>query len=261
MAVERKRARRISIISGKGGVGKTVITANLAAALHSIGRRVLVIDADLGLANLDIVLGVAPKLTIQDLLSGSHTLEEVLLKTSNGFDLLPAGSGLTEGTILTTTLAQRMNSILSSLEGHYDAILFDGGAGIGDVALFFANLADEILLVVTPEPTSLMDSYATIKVLHQLYGRNEFLLVINQASPSCPDQVGASVVSHLQNVISRFIGTGKGPDIRLHLAGSIPTDPAIPRAISERQLLAETSPGSPSVSPMKNVADVLHSRM
>jgi flagellar biosynthesis protein FlhG len=261
MASETKRARRISIISGKGGVGKTVITANLAAALHSIGRRVLVIDADLGLANMDIVLGVAPKLTIQDLLSGSHSLEEVLLKTSKGFDLLPAGSGLTEGTILTPALTQKINSILRRVEEQYDAILFDAGAGIGDVVLFFANLADEILLVVTPEPTSLMDSYATIKVLHQLYGRDEFLLIINQASPACPEQVGFSVVSHLQKVISRFIDSGKSGEIRLHLAGSIPTDPAIPRAISERQLLAENSPRAPSVSLMEHVAGVLHSRM
>jgi flagellar biosynthesis protein FlhG len=261
MAVETKRARRISIISGKGGVGKTVITANLAAALHSIGSRVLVIDADLGLANLDIVLGVAPELTIQDFLSGSHTLEEVVLKTRKGFDLLPAGSGLTEGTILTPVLAQKMNAIVGRLEERYDAMLFDAGAGIGDVVLFFANMADEILLVVTPEPTSLMDSYATIKVLHQLYGRNEFLLIINQASPACPDQVGASVVNHLQKVISRFIGAGKGGEIRLQLAGSIPMDPAIPRAVNERQLLSENSPRAPSASLMDHVAGVLHSRM
>jgi flagellar biosynthesis protein FlhG len=153
-----------------------------------------------------------------------------------------------------------MDSILSHLEERYDAILFDAGAGIGDVVLFFANLADEILLVVTPEPTSLMDSYATIKVLHQLHGRNEFLLIINQASPICPEQVGASVTSHLQNVISKFIG-GKSGDIRLQLAGSIPMDPAIPRAISERQLLAENSPRAPSLSLMNQVAGVLHSRM
>jgi flagellar biosynthesis protein FlhG len=261
MATETQRAHRISVISGKGGVGKTVITANLAVALQSIGRRVLVVDADLGLANLDVLLGIAPELTIQDLLFGSHSLEEVLVKTRKGFDLLPAGSGLPEGTVFTPALGKKMNSILERLEKRYDAILFDAGAGIGDVVLFFANLADDILLVVTPEPTSMMDSYAAIKVLNQLYGRTEFLLIINQANPACPEQIGASVVGHLQNIVSRFIGCGRDGHVRLELAGSIPTDPAIPRAISEKQLLAESSPHAPSTLLMNHLAAVLHSRL
>jgi flagellar biosynthesis protein FlhG len=261
MAVNERKARRIAIVSGKGGVGKTVITANLAAALSSIGRRILVVDADLGLANLDILLGVIPQFTIQDVLCGAHTLDEVLLNTNKGFDLLPAGSGFSAGTVLTSAMAENIESLLNSLEQRYDVILFDAGAGVGEVVLFFARLAHEILLVVTPEPTSLADAYATIKVIKQLYGRNRFFLVVNQANPACPDRIGVSVVNHLQGVIARFIETSPGNQMLVQLAGSIPTDPAIPNAIKNRRLLAEISPRAPSACLMHNLADFLHTRM
>jgi flagellar biosynthesis protein FlhG len=261
MATEKKRARRISVISGKGGVGKSVITANVAAALSSIGRKILVVDADLGLANLDILLNVAPQFTIYDAIHGAHPLDEVLIPTAKGFDLIPAGSGLPEGTMFTQALAQNMESFLGLLEDRYDAILFDAGAGIGDVVLFFANLADEILLVVTPELTSMMDAYATVKVLHQLHGRNEFCLIVNQANPDCSDQIGASIAAHLQNVISRYMECGDGNPIKLDLIGSIPIDPAIPRAVRQRQLLTETGLGSPSACLMNHLAGYLNSRI
>ena len=231
MGTEFKKALRIAIVSGKGGVGKTVITANLAATLSLNGSRILVVDADLGLANLDILLGVSPDLTILDVIHGTQPLDKVLFHTEKGFDLLPAGSGLPEGAAMTQLLAEGMESILSSVEQRYDFILFDAGAGVGDVVLFFAGLSDEILLVATPEPTSLMDSYATIKILNQLHGRSEFLLVVNQANPDCSGQIGATVVSHLQNVISRFIDSDQKKPVRIELIGSIPLDPAIPQAI------------------------------
>jgi flagellar biosynthesis protein FlhG len=260
MLDENQRARRIAILSGKGGVGKTVITANLAAALSLHGQRILVVDADLGLANLDIIMGLDPKFTIQDILSGAQTLDEVVLHTNKGFDLLPAGSGLSESAVLTTDLAEKVESFLSVLDCKYDMILFDGGAGIGNMVLFFANLAHEILMVVTPEPTSLTDCYATIKLLKKVHGRNEFLLLVNQANPSCPGQIGASVASHLQRVISQFIESN-GNEVNVHLIGSIPSDPAIPQSIQRRQLLAQYSPQAPVTCLMNNLADALHRRM
>jgi flagellar biosynthesis protein FlhG len=256
---DEKRARRIAVISGKGGVGKTVITANLAAALSSLGRRILVIDADLGLANLDIILGVEPKLTIHDALHGICPLEEVVLPTTKGFDLLPAGSGLPEDSILTTAMAEHLESSLSSLENHYDAILFDAGAGVGDVVLHFADQAHEILLVVMPEPTSMMDAYATIKILHQHYNRSEFLLIVNQANPASSTQIGYAVANHLQNVISKFLGSEH--PVRLELIGCIPQDPAIPLAIRQRKLIRETNPQAPSACLINHVADLLDARV
>ena len=257
MAGEKQKARRIAVISGKGGVGKSVITANNAAALSSIGRRILIVDADLGLANLDIILGVAPPFTIQDILYKGRPLEEVLFSTNKGFDLMPAGSGLPEGTMFTQALAGNVESILASLEDRYDVILFDAGAGVGDVVLFFANLAHEILLVVTPEPTSLMDGYASIKILHQVYGRNEFLLLVNQADPDCSRRIGASIAGHLQSVISRYLDSDEHGPVRIELIGAIPEDPAVPRAVMRRQLLAESCPGAPAAFLMNQVADFL----
>jgi flagellar biosynthesis protein FlhG len=257
MGTKGKRAHRIAVVSGKGGVGKTVITANLAARLSSSGHRVLVVDADLGLANLDILLGVEPEFTILDALHGLQAPEQILVHTNKGFDLLPAGSGLTEGTRLTQILSEGFASVLSSLEDLYDIILFDAGAGVGDVVLFFANLADEILLVVTPEPSSMMDSYATIKILNQTYGRDEFLLIVNQASPGSCSQMGNSVAGHLQNVIARFIDSEEKKPVRIELIGSIPLDPAFPRAIRRRQLLSEASPEAPSTLLLNNLADCI----
>jgi len=259
MADEIKRTRRIAIISGKGGVGKTVITANLAASLSSLGRRILVIDADLGLANLDILLGVEPKLTIHDALHGLCTMEEAIIPTAKGFDLLPAGSGLPEGALLTSTITEQLESTLSSLESRYDAILFDAGAGVGDVVLHFADLAHEILLVVTPEPTSLMDAYATIKILHQQYKRNDFLLIVNQANPAHFQQTGVALVDHLRNITSKFLGTDQ--PVRLELIGSIPRDPAIPHAIMHRQLLREINPQAPLACLINQLAGVLDVRV
>ena len=261
MDTELRKAHRIAVISGKGGVGKTVITANLAAMLSISGRRVLVVDADLGLANLDILLGVSPEGTLLDALHGTHTLEQILVHTDQGFDLLPAGSGLPEGAALTQILSDGIKPILRSLEQRYDFVLFDAGAGVGDVVLLFAGLSDEILLVATPEPTSLMDSYAAIKILNQLHGRSEFLFVVNQADPNCSGQIGAAVVCHLQNVISRYIDTNQKKPVRIELIGSIPLDPAVPHSIRHRQLLAEFSPEAPSACLMHHLADYLHARM
>jgi flagellar biosynthesis protein FlhG len=259
VAIKTGKARRIAIISGKGGVGKSIITANLAAALTQYGRRILVVDADLGLANLDIILGVDPQFTIFDTIHKGTPLDQVLLRTASGFDLIPAGSSLPEGTLFTQSLVGNVESILASLENRYDVILFDAGAGIGDVVLFFASLAHEVLLVATPEPTSVMDAYATIKILHTLHGRSEFLLIVNQANPDHSSQVGASIAGHLRNVISKYLECGNR--ITLELVGSIPTDPMIPRAVRERKLLIETNPEAPSAYPLNHLANLIDTRL
>jgi len=255
----RKRARRIAVISGKGGVGKSVITANVAAALSQSGRKILVIDADLGLANLDIILGIEAKFTIFDALHYGKPAEEIICSTMNGFDLIPAGSSIPEGTIFSEGMAKSMEQLLASLEGRYDAILFDVGAGIGDVVLFFASLADELLLVATPEPTSVMDAYATIKVLNQLHDKSEFMLVINQALPDHAQQVGASIAEHLRSVASRYLQTAN--PVRIELVSTIPTDPTIPRTVRDRKLLIEAHPEAPSAHLLNSLAGYLNTRL
>ena len=261
MVTGANKARCLAVISGKGGVGKTFIAANLAASLSSMGRRILAVDADLGLANLDVVLGIDPQFTIQDVFQGNRSLDDVLIHTAQGFDLLPAASALPEGAAFTETLAENITSILSSLEHNYDIILFDAGAGVGDVVLFFAGLAHEILLVATPEPTSIIDVYATIKIISQLHKRNDFLLIVNQADPGCSDQIAGTVAHNLQDVISRFLSPNHQAPVRLDLIGAIPDDPSVPLAIRHRRPLADIYPQAPSVCLMNNLAGSLDSRL
>jgi flagellar biosynthesis protein FlhG len=251
------RARRYAIVSGKGGVGKSMITANLAAALVRAGDRTLVVDADLGLANLDVLLGVNSSGTLQDVLAGKVLLQDAIVHTRAGFDLLPAGSGSFEITLMTPDLASGLEDLLKSLESSYDAILFDAGAGIGEVVLFFARIADEVVLVVTPEPTSLMDAYATLKVLALRFNCTRFHLVVNQADPRHPELSGLNVANHLQQVVTKFLSSGDGKPLCLHLAGSLPTDPAVSKAISRQQLLMESEPLAPVACLMPRLAECL----
>jgi flagellar biosynthesis protein FlhG len=236
------RARRYAIVSGKGGVGKTVIAANLATALAGSGLRTLLVDADLGLANLDIIMGINPARTIQDVLAGNFSANEALVRTRGGFDLLPAGSGFFESTLLTPDLAASLENMLKGLDPRYDAVLFDVGAGIGDVVLFFARIADDVVLVVTPEATSLIDAYATVKILALRYGCKNFRLIVNQADPDRPEQSGKMVAARLQQIVSKFLSDKGGNPVRLHFAGALPVDPGIGRAISRQQLLVENDP-------------------
>jgi len=250
-------ARRYAVISGKGGVGKSVISANLAAAFARSGKKTLVLDADLGLASLDVILGLQVKYTFQDVLHKKCSLQQVIVPAPGGFDLLPAGSGVKEGTILTPWVAERLEELLKFVDSQYDAILFDAGAGIGDVVLHFARLAHEILLVVTPEPTSMMDAYATIKILAKLCGRHSIHLIVNQAGLKEPDITGAAVAERLQQVASRFLVSNNQAKMYLDLVGSIPTDSTFILAASRQQLLMDTAPEAPSATAIDLVAKAL----
>src|SRR6218665_4003320 len=164
-ATTTRLARTVAITSGKGGVGKTFFSANLAAALTRQGLKVLVLDADLGLANLDVVLNLFPKITLHDVFTGKAQLEDAILPAPGGFSVLLAGSGLVEYSRLTPEVRDKLLEIIETVAPRFDRILIDTGAGISDVVLYAVSLAHEVLVVATPEPTSLTDAYATIKVL------------------------------------------------------------------------------------------------
>ncbi len=245
-------ARIIAVTSGKGGVGKTFVSANLAAALTRRGQRVLVLDADLGLANLDVVLNLHPKTTLHDVFSGTASLEDALVKTPGGFTVLLAGSGMVEYSRLTPEVRNEFLRVLQTLTPRFDVILLDTGAGIADVVLFSISLASEVLVVATPEPTSLTDAYATIKVLALQQDRQHVRIVVNQAAR--PGD-GRAITGQLQQVVDRFVTTASGRPMRLIHMGDIPSDPAVREAIMRRQLLLLQTPGCPAALAVSQLAN------
>ncbi len=255
------KGKVVAITSGKGGVGKTFVSANLAAALTRRGLKVLVLDADLGLANLDVVLNLYPKITLHDVFTGKSTLEDAILKAPGGFSVILAGSGMVEYSRLTPEVREDFLKLMRDIVPRFDVVLLDTGAGISDVVLFAVSLASEVLLVATPEPTSLTDAYATIKVLAAQQQRQQIRMIINQSTR--PGD-GKNITAQLQQVLNRFLGQAAakaaGPDgvpaptVRLIHMGDIPADQAVKDAVMRRQLLLTHTPGSAAAQAVGQIA-------
>ena len=248
------RATVTAVTSGKGGVGKTFMAANVAAALAKRGERVLVLDADLGLANLDVVLNLHPKVTLHDVFTGKIELNDAILPAPGGFSVLLAGSGLVEYSRLTPEVRDQLLGVIEKVAPRFDRILLDTGAGISDVVLFAVSLADEVMVIATSEPTSLTDAYATIKVLASQQQRKVIKLVVNQTSRLGEGRV---VRNQLQQVVDRFVNNGTDEALKLELVGEVPNDPAVREAVQKRQLLLETVPGCPAAKALGTIADKL----
>ncbi len=246
-----KRASILAVTSGKGGVGKTFLAANLAAALTRRGERVLVLDADLGLANLDVVLNLVPKITLHDVFTGKAALEDAIVPAPGGFSVLLAGSGMVEYSRLTSGVRDQLLNVIKTVAPRFDRILLDTGAGISDVVLFAISLADEVVLVVTSEPTSLTDAYATIKVLSAQQQRGPIRLIVNQVSQ--PGEA-RTVRAQLQRVIDRFVNPDAGRPVTLELIGAVPADKTVREAVQKRQLLLDVYPGSPAALAVNAIA-------
>jgi flagellar biosynthesis protein FlhG len=250
-------ARIMAVTSGKGGVGKTFVSANLAAALALRGERVLVLDADLGLANLDVVLNLYPKITLHDVFTGKSALEDAILPAPGGFSVLLAGSGLVEYSRLTPEVRDKLLEVIEHVRPRFDRVILDTGAGISDVVLYTVSLADEVLVVATPEPTSLTDAYATIKVLATQQHRRPIRLVVNQAHQAGEGRV---IRGQLQQVIDRFVTPATaepGLALKLDFLGEIPADPAVREAVQKRVLLHDTMPGCAASRAVAAIADKL----
>lgn len=244
----------IAVTSGKGGVGKTFVSANLAAALARRGYRVLVLDADLGLANLDVVLNLHPKITLHDVFTGKAKLDEAILQAPGGFSVLLAGSGMVEYSRLTAEVRDEFLQIVSSLVPRFDVVLMDTGAGISDVVLFAVSLASEVLMVATPEPTSLTDAYATIKVLVGQQQRQTVRLVVNQSTRAGS---GLAITNQLQQVLNRFVTGETGQPVNLVHLVDIPVDPKVREAIMRRQLMMQHTPDCPAGQAIVQLAKML----
>ena len=250
-------ARTVAITSGKGGVGKTFFSANLAAALSRQGLKVLVLDADLGLANLDVVLNLYPKITLHDVFTGKAQLEEAILPAPGGFSVLLAGSGLVEYSRLTPEIRDQLVTIFEAVKPRFDVILIDTGAGISDVVLYAVSMAHEVIVVATPEPTSMTDAYATIKVLSAQQNREQMHLVVNQVGRAGD---GRSICNQLQQVVERFVQGPNGVSPKLSFLGDIPLDTSVREAVQKRQLVLELHPGCAASQGVVQVATRLLAR-
>jgi flagellar biosynthesis protein FlhG len=242
-----KSLRVISVTSGKGGVGKTSITANLAVAFQKYNKKVLILDADLGLANMDIMLGLNPRYTISNVLSGEKTLEEVIVPTPAGFKLLPAASGMQELTELDETQKLFLLNELDALHEEFDIILIDTSAGISSNVMYFNFAAMERLVVLTNEPTSLTDAYALIKVLTNKYNQKRFKVLINLVQDG---NEADRIFRSLSIAVDKYL---QSPS--LDYIGWIPYDKMLPKAIRRQKPLLKTHPNTPASKSIMMLAE------
>jgi flagellar biosynthesis protein FlhG len=204
IAGKQNKCRYLSVSSGKGGVGKTTFAVCLASELSKLGRKVLLFDADLGLANVDVLLRIPPGANIRDYLAGDAALKDIAVKTSLGFYLFPASSGALELAELSEEEFDKIRTILKELESGYDYIIFDTGAGINANVHRFTRLADKMILITLPEPAAISDAYAFLKTAVRQYEVNRAYLVFNRVE----EEVSSlRVFENLKRVVKRFLGT------------------------------------------------------
>jgi flagellar biosynthesis protein FlhG len=237
--------RVIAITSGKGGVGKTNIAVNLSLALCEAGARVLLLDADLGLANVDVLLGLSPQFTLQHLVYHKAELEQVVIQGPLGLDVLPGGSGITELANLNTLEIVRLLSTLRALERQHDVLVIDTAAGIGNSVLRFLLVADDVVLVSTPEPPELLDAYGVLKALHAKAVHGNAYLLMNMARKPTD---GSEAYQILSSLTSRYL------EMRLHYLGSLPLDPAVVQAVKQQRPFYTCAPQAPVSCALRELA-------
>ena len=211
-----------SITSGKGGVGKTNITANLAVALSNLGQKVLILDADIGLANIDIVFGIKPKYTIADVISGEKKIRDVIVTGPQGVRIIPASSGVSEIFDLTTDQKVSLLNAIDELNEDIDVFLIDTGAGISTNVMYFNIAAQEIIVIVNKEPTSITDGYALMKVMSEKYSVRKFNLLVNSVKTG---EEASKVYNAITSVTNRFL------DISVEFFGYLPYDENLQNAV------------------------------
>ncbi len=227
------RTRVIAITSGKGGVGKTNIVANLGISLSRLGKKVMIFDADLGLGNLDILLGLTPKYNFSHVTLGEKTLSEIIVEGPCNVKILPASSGIQEMANLSKEQTAGLLSDLYEVIDPIDILLIDTAAGISSNVMYFNAIAQEVLVVVSPEPTSITDAYALMKILSIRYGVKQFKLLVNMVSDF---QEAHEVYRQLKLVAERFL------DITIEYIGHVNYDKNITRGVRQQKAVCDLYP-------------------
>jgi flagellar biosynthesis protein FlhG len=239
----------IGISSGKGGVGKTTLTVNLAYALMDRGLRVLIVDGDLGLANVDLLLGLSVKKDIRNVVQSGGAPADGLCFPEERLAVLPATSGVPEMVRLSPDERQTLENYLTGLFGRFDCVLVDTAAGIGDSVIWLNNFVQHNILIMTPDPTAMTDAYALMKVLSQKHGRKRFLVVLNAVSGE-PEAV--DIYEKLKTVAMRFLKLDG-----LTYVGAMETDAVVRQSIRRQAPFYRHAPKSPSARAVARIADRL----
>ena len=238
--------RVMAVTGGKGGVGKTNISVNLAVAFAEMGKNTLLMDADLGLANVDVLLGLSPKFTLADLVAGRCGIKDVLVTGPDGLLIVPASSGFRHMAELLPAEHVGLVNVFSELQDELDIMVVDTAAGITDSVLTFCQAAQDALVVVCDEPASITDAYALIKVLSRERGVDRVHVVANMVRDA---NEGRRLYEKLARVCERFLG-----DVALHYMGAVPQDEWLRRAVQRQQAVVKAYPGSPSARAINEIA-------
>ncbi|MBQ5851597.1 MAG: MinD/ParA family protein [Lachnospiraceae bacterium] len=236
----------ITVTSGKGGVGKTSFSVNFAIALSRRGKRVLVLDADFGLANVDLMLGLKSKHDLTDILEGRNTIKEIIATGHEGIKFISGGSGISDLLNITSEELGKVMAGLSGLENEADILIIDTGAGVNEQVMQMVNASEETLLVITPEPTSIMDGFAMIKNILKQDKNHKVRIIVNRAESQMEAD---AIINNFSDVVEKFLGT------RVTALGCILTDRAVSQAIRSQIPFIVGAPDSQVAIQVKTIAD------
>lgn len=237
--------RVVAVTSGKGGVGKTNVSANLAVSMAASGNRVLLMDADLGLANVDVLLGLHPTSNLSHVISGQRSLEEVMIEGPSGLQIIPAASGIKNMVELSRAEHAGLIRAFSELTFSPDVLLIDTAAGISDSVVAFTKASHEVLVVVCDEPASITDAYAVIKLLNREHGLHRFRILANMVRSS---QEGIELYKKLLKVSDRFL------DVTLEYIGAVPFDDYLRKAVQKQKAIVDAYPRSKAAAAFGKIA-------
>ncbi|APZ43025.1 MinD/ParA family protein [Acidihalobacter ferrooxydans] len=237
--------RVIAVTSGKGGVGKTNVSVNMAIALADMGRQVTLLDADLGLANIDVVLGLQPRRNLSHVVNGECGLDEIMVDGPRGLHVIPAASGVSQMGRLSRAEHAGLIRAFSQLSLPLDVLVVDTPAGISEDVISFTTAAQELVVVVCDEPASMTDAYALIKVLSREHGIGRFHVLANRVRDEAE---GRTLFRKIAAVCDRFL------DVTLHYIGSVPEDPQLRLAVQRQSAVVDIYPGSPAGKAFKQLA-------